>query len=254
MDGFESGEFNVLVSMAKLTTGYDNPKIDLIADFQPTNSANRHVQKGGRGTRPAPWVGKINCRYLGFAGNVERLGPINDPVLPRKPGERVSGAPIKICPKCDAYNHASARQCGGKNWQLTQEGCGYEFQFNTEEKIVGQASDAPIMKRDEEPIYEWFKVNRVLYSKFKSARTDAPACVKISYVCGVKAYDELARPEHGKALTERARIWWHARSGGVQMPDDVDGWLSIANMSLAQPKRVQVIVNRKYPEVVSYEF
>lgn len=252
MLAFENGESNVLVSMAKLTTGYDNPKIDLIADFQPTNSTARHVQKNGRGTRPS--VGKQNCRVLDYSGNIERIGPINDPIMPRKPGEKVSGAPIKICPKCGAYNHASIRQCGGKNWQLTREGCGYEFPFNTEERIVGQASSADIMRRDEEPVYEWFKVNRVLYSKFQSQRTGAPPCAKISYVCGVKSYDELQRPEHGKALTERARQWWHSRSGGVPMPESVDDWLTVAHMSLVQPKRVQVIINRKYPEVVNYEF
>src|SRR5690606_34593455 len=63
-----------------------------------------------------------------FAKNSERLGPINDPVIPipgtrKRPGE----APVRICDVCGTYNHASAPVCMG---------CGYEFprreQFNDE--------------------------------------------------------------------------------------------------------------------------
>ncbi len=251
MEAFERGEFPVLVSMQKLTTGYDFPAIDLIGDLQPNNSPGLFVQKAGRGTRFSP--GKINCRYLDFAGNIERNGPINDPIKPKKPGERSSVPPIKICGKCGAYNHASSRICGGKDWQKTGEGCGHEFPPpDVEEKLRQQASEAAIMREGPKKVFDWVPVHRVLYSKFQSTRTGKPPSLKVRYISGVKQYDELVRLEHGAALTKQAQTWWHRRAT-EPMPTSTDAALAYAPQ-LAIPKRIMIETSGKYPEVVDYEF
>lgn len=99
--GLKSGKYRAAVNNNILTTGFDLPSIDLIAVIRPTNSPGLWVQMLGRGTRPVYAPGfdlwstagrlaaieagsKQDCLVLDFAGNTRRLGPINDPVLPRK--------------------------------------------------------------------------------------------------------------------------------------------------------------------------
>ena len=47
---FRAGELRGIVSGQKLTTGFDHPPIDFIADLNPTLSPGKHVQKYGRGS------------------------------------------------------------------------------------------------------------------------------------------------------------------------------------------------------------
>lgn len=114
---FRQGDLKALVNVDQLTTGFDVPFIDMLVILRPTISASLHVQMLGRGTRPA--VGKKNCLVLDFVGNIERLGAINDPLIPIKPRKGVEGdAPVKACPNCGFYVHTSVMVCPA---------CGQEF-------------------------------------------------------------------------------------------------------------------------------
>ena len=55
--------------------------------------------------------GKANCLVLDFATNTKRLGPINDPVIPRKKGEGAGDVPVKLCDHCGAFNHIKVKFC-----------------------------------------------------------------------------------------------------------------------------------------------
>jgi hypothetical protein len=55
----KSGETRCVVNVAVLTTGYDNPRIDMIGILRPTESAGLHIQILGRGMRRAE--GKRDC-------------------------------------------------------------------------------------------------------------------------------------------------------------------------------------------------
>ena len=79
---YESGAAQVVVNVAVLTEGYDNPAIECVVMARPTKSRCLYSQMVGRGTRLAP--GKQNCLVLDFAGNVSRHGPI-DLVRPIQP-------------------------------------------------------------------------------------------------------------------------------------------------------------------------
>ena len=127
--GFKSGKYQAIVNYGVLTTGFDFPEIDMIAVLRPTKSSGLWVQMLGRGTRPVYGDnfdltlrdGRLeairngdapNCLVLDFARNTERLGPINDPVMPNPKGKGKGGeAPVKLCPHCNSYNHASATIC-----------------------------------------------------------------------------------------------------------------------------------------------
>lgn len=240
---FKSGELRAIVNANKLTTGFDHPPIDLIGMLRPTLSTALWVQMLGRGTRPSVETNKENCLVLDFAGNTRRLGPINDPVIPRKKGEGTGEAPIRICEKCGVYNHASARKCIG---------CGEEFDFSP--KILPHAGTEPLLRSDA-PIVEYFDVDRVLYRKHE--KENGTPTLKVSYVCGLRMFHEWVAFEHKGFASKKARDWWYQRFDPQTMPEEppplIDYALGVVQR-LRTPKKVRVWINKKYPEVLGYDF
>jgi DNA repair protein RadD len=234
---FKAGRIRNLVNKGVFTTGQDHPPIDLIVDLNPTNSTGLHVQKYGRGSRP--FEGKTNCLGLDFAGNVPRLGPINDPVIPRRKGTGAPGvAPIRICDQCGTYNHASARFCYV---------CGFEFPHQIH--IQASAGTDELIKT-EVPLVEQFQVSRVLYNKFSK---NGIGILKVNYVCGIRSFNEIVCLEHGGRAGAMAKQWWKRRMGVDKAPPTVDEallWVS----RLAVPESIHVIVNKKFPEVIKCTF
>ena len=241
---FQQGMYQAIVNKDMLTTGFDHPPIDFIADMQPTMSPGKHVQKWGRGTRPSPATQKNNCLGLDFAGNVRRLGPINDPVKPRKPGKGGGDAPIRICDACGAYNHASARTCCN---------CGVEFSFET--KIFETAGTEAFLRSDA-PIVEYFKVAKVLYHlhEKRGANGDltSPPSIKVSYFCGLRMFNEWIMLEHPGMPSKRARDWWRARHQEEPPPTTCEALRRVSELRM--PTQIRVWVNKKYPDILSHEF
>lgn len=235
---FKSGKLRAVVNNNILTTGFDYPAIDLIVVLRPTCSAVLWVQMLGRGTRPCE--GKENCLVLDFAGNTKKLGPINDPVIPHKKGKATRPAPVKECPKCKTYNHASARICIAPL-------CGHEFTFET--KLNTMASTNQIVKGDL-PQVEVFKVDHITYMRHEKA--GANPSLKVTYYVGLTQYIEWVLLEHSdnQFLQRKARKWWSERSS-VPMPDKVDLALGLTG-ELQVPTHIRVWVNKKYPEIMAY--
>lgn len=134
-----------------LTTGWNNPRLDLMAVLRLTRSPGLWVQMVGRITRPS-WVGHIGHNggpplydintlegrlasilashkqtglVLDFVGNTERLGPINYPNLPRRRGKGGGEPPVRTCSlengggcSPSTYHHVSVKICPH---------CGYEW-------------------------------------------------------------------------------------------------------------------------------
>ena len=236
LDEFKAGAYRCAVNNNILTTGFDFPGIDLIGILRPTMSTVLWVQMLGRGTRPAP--GKDNCLVLDFAGNTGRLGPVNDPVIPRKKGQKGGEAPIKICGMCSTYNHASARNCIC---------CGKEFSF--EVKIKTEASTAELMKVDL-PIVEKFDVSVVNFrAHHKEGR---PPMVRVTYYCGLRSFDEYVCPEHLGFAKMKANEWWKLRSN-EPMPESTEVFLAKASR-LKTPQQLMVWTNKKHPEITGAVF
>lgn len=111
-----NGQCRYVVNNMIFTTGFDCPRLDLIACLRPTQSAGLWVQICGRGTRL--FSGKQNCLLLDFGRNIDRHGPI-DQISGSEWFEKEKGeAPIKVCPQCMALVHASKMTC---------HDCGYQF-------------------------------------------------------------------------------------------------------------------------------
>lgn len=254
-----------IVSNNQLTTGVDYPHVDGIIMLRPTGSPGLWVQMLGRGTRVVYYKfpgfnisikehrleairrgGKLDCLVLDFAGNTLRLGPINDPSVPRRKGEGTGEIPIKICAVanqvngigCGAYNHISARWCCG---------CKQEFSFKI--KISHIASTRDLIVRDE-PIVETLTVERVTYMVHR--KKDAPPSLKVSYYAGINRYSEYIVAWHPNGISARAKAWWAKRTN-VPLPDDAEKANELVSQ-LKIPKKIKVWTNKKYPEVLSYEF
>lgn len=234
---FKRNELRSIVNFSKLTTGFNHPNIDCIADFRPTMSIPLHVQKLGRGTRPAP--GKHNCLVLDFSRNVPRLGPINDPIIPKKKGSKDGDIPVKICEACGTYNHLKVRYCTN---------CGNEFHFQV--KIIPKSGNDEIIRSDQ-PVIEMFDVHKATYQK--KQKDGKPPYIFVTYYCGMQAFNEFVFPESGKGYAKhRYHQWWMQRSP-VGPPDTTDDALKLA-VELKTPKRIKVWCNRKYPEIMGVEF
>lgn len=249
-----------IVSFGKLTTGLDHPEVDFIVMLRPTMSVVLWVQMLGRGTRVVYANGfdlntiegrlaaitagpKQNCLVLDFAKNSIRLGPINDPVIPRKKGDKGGDLPIKICEACGVYNHIKAVHC---------DPCGNPFSFQV--KIKETAGTEVLIKGCEElPIIETFDVTYVTYGR-KQKEGKSPYIVA-TYFIGMDAYKEFVFPESKNR--KHFFDWWRMRSVTDPPTTTADALSRVSQ--LRPPRRIRVHLNRMYngrkiPEVLSSEF
>lgn len=288
---FKSGKLRALTNNNVLTTGFDHPGIDLIIMLRPTQSTVLWVQMLGRGTRPdyAPGYDisdreqrllaiemstKHDCLVLDFSGNSRRLGPINDPLKPRRPGEKGAGPGIfKECEVCGLDGQYPAwRHCGGKEhiditgftyeevYKLQREGyrivgnkamgipgsCGAPFKFK--EKLKVAASSEKLIK-ETLPIIEDFTVENIIYQKnVNRGDPTKPPTLKVTYYCGHKTFSEYVCLMHGDWAGRRAYTWWKNRTN-LPLPATIDDALDIVS-TLKVPTHIKVHTNRKYPEIM----
>lgn len=255
LNDWKAGKCRAVSTNNKMTTGVDNPRLDYIVMLRPTASSLLWVQMLGRGTRPwyAPGYDlstlqgrldaiaasdKHDCLVADFARNTERLGPINDPVMPKKKGEKSGEAPVKICSSCSTYNHASARHCAF---------CGAEFPAYGP-KIATSASTAPLV-RDDTPVVEVFAVDHITYSRH--TKVGKPPSVRVAYFCGFKRFQEFVCVEHTDAFSRsKVRSWWQARTENVPLPLSTDEALVSASL-LKAPTHIRVWTNQQFPTILA---
>ena len=253
---YKHGILRSIVNYGVLTTGFNYKPIDMIAHLRATQSTGLWVQTLGRGTRPSPETGKQFCLVLDFAGNTRRLGPINDPVIPKKRGSKPGGGvpPCKICPACGFYNHTRATMC-----------CNCPHQFPANPNIMAEAGTDELL-RTEQPLVEMFTVGYVLYSQ-KSFRNGVPFLCT-AYHCGAKGMqkfeDRVWLENHGEALSY-AKDWWTKRyCGNNSTPDHPQAYSNYvpANISealeltrfLRTPRIIRVRLDKKEPSIIGYDF
>lgn len=255
IEDFKAGKYTALVNNNVLTTGFDHPPIDMIIMLRPTASPVLWVQMLGRGTRP--WYaegfdlttiggrlsaiengGKKNCLVLDFGGNSKRLGPINDPVIPRKKGKKKGTAPVKLCDPCNTFIHASLKFCPH---------CGNEFKFET--KLKQSAGTNELIKGDI-PIIEEFKIDHITYSLHRKA--GASPMIKVAYFAGLRKFNEFVCIEHSSAARRRAQRWWKERTDFPFPDTSEEALLIIDKVNVATS--VRVWINKKYPEILAYCF
>jgi DNA repair protein RadD len=250
-----------------LSTGTNIPCIDLVADMAPTESTNRYVQRAVRGTRVIWPPGfnpdavtaeerkaaiargpKPNCRYMNFAGNIERHGPV-DCVTPKKPGSGQGEAPIKLCPKdeadpsgkfgCEEICAASARICPN---------CKYEFTFDEKPKFTARPTDVAILATVAED--DWRTVTDRKF--FHHVKGDKVPTVKISYVVGFTSINSWLCPEFkGGQFKANADRFWKDHGGSTPYPKTAMEWIERQG-ELSTTTEISVVPSGKYWNVVDY--
>lgn len=249
-----AGRITAVVNNNVLTTGFDNPLIDMIVMLRQTASPVLWVQMLGRGTRAlyAPGYnlddlggrlgaiaasGKRDCRVLDYAGNTRRLGPINDPKIPQRKGKGGGDAPVKACDRCDEYVHASLRECPF---------CGFQFEFTT--KLQGEASEQELVRGDD-PIVEVFKIDHVTASKHE--KMGKPPSVKLSYYSGLRTvFTDYIMPEHEGYARRKSVGLWRDMGGPAELPNSTAEALGVIDL-LRMPTHLRVWVNKQYPEILA---
>lgn len=246
ISAYRSGEIDTLCNNGIATTGLDHQPIDHIIALRATMSTGLWCQMVGRGMRPWEHNGwrKTDCLVSDHGGNTKRLGPIDDPFIPKLKTKGAGEAPVRICPACDCYNHASARACAF---------CGEIFDINF--KVKTKAYDDEIIRTDL-PVKEWFAVDHVFYVKHEKRHaqpTDKPS-IKATYRCGLRSFVEFVAFEGGVYPRKRALDWWRQRFPDQGfLPSTCDEALAHIDR-LIPPRRIEVWVNKQYPEIVGYEY
>jgi DNA repair protein RadD len=236
---FKSNQLRAIVNYGKLTTGFNHPGIDLIGMLRPTLSVPLWVQMLGRGTRPA----KENCLVLDFARNTPRLGPINDPVIPKAKKGEAGEMPIKICESCGCYNHTKVRFCTN---------CGEEFTF--QQKLVAKAGTEELIRAatvEPLPVIETFDVIGAHYVKHDS-KSGKPPTLKVTYFTPGLPFTEYVCLEHSGMAGKMGRDWWRRRLA-AEPPITIDDALKHV-AQLKKPRYIRVHVNKRYPEILACEF
>jgi len=233
--GFRKSEFRALVAVGMVTTGFDVPQIDLILMLRPTESPVLHVQMWGRGLRPYP--GKSHCLALDYAGNFERLGPLNDVSIP---GEKQSGGGdgeqrMKTCPECATLVPPATKTCPS---------CGTEFKFEVKIETTAGTSSPIVTKAASKK--RWLDVRNVKYKLHHKA--GKPTSIEVSYICGLKVVKDWWCLEHqGYPGTKAAHI---VKQLGYKGPMKVRDVYTVVD-TLAQPSQICVDFADKYPTVVN---
>jgi len=246
---FKSRMLSVLVSVDVLTTGFDAPCTDLIADVRPTMSTSLYVQKIGRGMRICE--GKIDCRVLDYGGNIDRHGPI-DAVRVKPAGKGGGEAPIKTCKACLAQCAAGCRICPH---------CGAEFPAPIT-KVNDTASTKAVLSFNEPkaaPVRE--AVGSVEWARHtKHGDPDAPPTLRLDYYMpssgGLSIPRKIASEwvcvehEEGGFAWRKAMQWW-ASNVGCREPVDVADALSLLDDGYMAPVvAIETVREGKYLRVV----
>lgn len=121
-----NGILKYLISVGCLNVGVDLPFYDVCAWLRPTESLVLYTQGIGRVLRLYP--NKSRALVLDYAGNLERHGDIDDPIINEalKPNEDNERDYIIPCYTCGTSNTIHARRCIG---MVNEKRCDHFFEF-----------------------------------------------------------------------------------------------------------------------------
>ena len=126
LDDARSGNIHYLISVNCLNVGVDVPSFDLCAWLRPTESLVLYTQGIGRVLRLHP--GKSRATVLDYAGNLERHGDVDDPIINEalKPQPETERDYVIPCYTCSSLNTVHARRCIGI---IKEKRCDHYFEF-----------------------------------------------------------------------------------------------------------------------------
>jgi DNA repair protein RadD len=211
---YKRQEIRCLANVNVLTTGFNAPHVDLLAWLRPTLSTGLYIQGMGRGTRLAP--GKADCLVLDFAGNIRKHGPVDmvnvrgdDADAGKASKDR--GAPVKVCPECESFNHASATHC---------RDCGHEFPRVSKPKFDTQTDDSVPVLSTMPP--QWVEASAIAAKVHNADREDKLPTLQVDYLCGMTWHKEWLCFDHQGFARKKAERAWSDMGGASPAPVSVE--------------------------------
>lgn len=121
-----AGLIKYLVNVNVLCTGVDVPAFDTVVFVRPTESLVLYMQCLGRGLRLSD--GKTDCLILDYAGNLDRHGDIDNPIINKALKPKINDDPDYCieCFNCNTLNTLMARRCIGTK---DDKRCDHWFEF-----------------------------------------------------------------------------------------------------------------------------
>ena len=278
---FRRGDFQCLVNVAVLTTGFNVPDIDCLIFMRPMRSPVLYVQCIGRGVRvTAPVFGiptaeerlaaianspKPDCLVLDFGGVVSELGPVDQIEVrkrstngkPTEGTELVEASLYKRCPSCTELCATQARYCLA---------CGYSF---VSEGLQKKAGDKAIISTDAEPeTFEVYSMNLTRHVKSDDVNNDLaglplknPASLKVTYNTIGGAFSEWICFEHHRFEVgdpkrfawDKAVAWHNKRLPQLRPPISIKEAL-IMGYAKNPPSHITIRREGKYSRIIGYEW
>lgn len=234
----KAGDLKCLVNNMILTTGFNNPRIDLLACLRPTHSVGLWVQICGRAMRLFP--GKTNALLLDFGRNLDRHGPI-DKIRGKDKGDGGPGdSPKKQCPSCFEVVHAAAVQCPN---------CGFEFPQREEPDIQRQASDSVVFSTQEAAPVELEVYKMTVKKHIKDPMRPATMMVTYTTIRGpVREFVCFDHPPGSRP--QREAMKWGSKTG-VSLGITVD---KAVTWDWPSPTTITVVKDGKYYKVKERKF
>ena len=124
--GARNGEIKYLINVNCLTVGVDVPNFDTVVFVRPTESLILYTQAIGRGLRIHE--NKTDCLVLDYAGNLERHGTLDHPIINKALNDWAIDNPdyCMPCYECNTLNKVYARRCIGVK---EDKRCDHYFEF-----------------------------------------------------------------------------------------------------------------------------
>lgn len=237
---FRDGRLRCLTSVGVLATGFNVPRVDLVALLRPTQSTGLYVQQVGRALRLAP--GKADGLILDYAGLVRMHGPVD--IVTARSAAAIRGREgevrAKPCPGCGALIALNASTC---------EACWVEPDERDEDAAHEACAD------DENPILsgsspEWLRVEGWSLTSHAAPPHADSLHVAFRLAGGRRHRVRLGLEQRGYPR-EKAVAWWRQLSGGQPAPMTVAEALDQQG-DLVRPLAIQVLANGRNAESVSY--
>ncbi|WP_311274961.1 DEAD/DEAH box helicase [Methylobacterium sp. WCS2018Hpa-22] len=237
---FTAGRLRCLTSVGVLSTGFNVPRVDLIALLRPTQSTGLYVQQVGRALRTAP--GKSDALILDYAGLVRMHGPVD--IVTARSAAAIKGREGEIrakpCPGCGALialNASTCEACWVEPDETDEDGPSHEAAADDEHPILSRA--VPV----------WRGVSRWRLGRHASSGS---LDVEFQTDDGSSHRVRIALEQAGYGR-EKAVQWWRQLGGGRDVPMTVAEALSRTE-ELTRPAALLVRANGRFSESVSYRF
>ncbi|MCC0805761.1 DEAD/DEAH box helicase [Methylobacterium sp. W2] len=237
---FTAGRLRCLTSVGVLSTGFNVPRVDLIALLRPTQSTGLYVQQVGRALRTAP--GKSDALILDYAGLVRMHGPVD--IVTARSAAAIKGREgevrAKPCPGCGALIALNASTCEGC-WvepdETDEEGPGHEAAADDEHPILSRTV----------PVWQGI-------ARWRLGRHAASGSLDVDFQTedGSSHRVRIALEQAGYGR-EKAVQWWRQLGGGRDVPMTVAEALARTE-ELTRPAAILVRANGRFSESVSYRF